>query len=270
MPRAVRFDEYGGVDVLQVIEVEPPELGDGQLLIAVKAAGINPFDSKLRRGVFKADIPLTFPAAQGTDVAGVVTQIGPDVTDFAIGDEVLGTTGKRGSQAELAVVPQARVLPRPEALPWPVAGALWTVGTTAYAAVDAVAPRAGDIVVVTGAAGGVGGLASQLAHQQGATVIGVASESDHEWLRSRGVLPVTPGDGIGERLQATAAEAGGELSGMIDTVGQGYVELGDRARDRARSASTRSPTSRTARPKGSTRTAPAPHRPSRSPRSWCS
>ncbi|HEX3804732.1 MAG TPA: NADP-dependent oxidoreductase [Solirubrobacteraceae bacterium] len=225
MPRAVRFEQYGGVEVLELAEVDPPDFGDGQLLIRVKAAGINPFEAKLRRGLMQADIPLSFPAAQGTDLAGVVEQIGPDVTDFALGDEILGTTSKRGSQAELAVVSQARVLPRPEALPWPVAGGLWTVGTTAYGAVSAVAPGPGDVVVVAGAAGGVGGLAAQLARQREATAIGVASERSHEWLRSRGVLPVAQGDGLAERLQSTAAGAGGKLTALIDTVGQGYVAL---------------------------------------------
>jgi NADPH:quinone reductase-like Zn-dependent oxidoreductase len=226
MPRAIRFEEYGGVDVLELVEVEPPELDDGQLLLRVRAAGINPFEAKLRSGLLRDDIPISFPAAQGTDLAGVVERVGPNVSDFAAGDELLGTTSKRGSQAELAVVSQARVVARPEALPWEVAGGLWTVGTTAYGAVGAVGPEPGDVVVVAGAAGGVGGLAAQLARNLGATVIGVASEESHEWLRSRDVLPVVYGDGLAERLQATAADAGGKLTALIDTVGQGYVPLG--------------------------------------------
>src|ERR1700683_476085 len=199
MPRAVRFEEYGGVDVLELVEVEPPELGDGQLLVRVRAAGINPFEGKLRSGLLREDIPISFPAAQGTDLAGVVERVAPDVSDFAAGDEVLGTTNKRGSQAELAVVSQARVLARPEALPWEVAGGLWTVGTTAYGAVGAVGPGAGDIPVVAGASGGCGGLAAQLARNFGATVIGVAAEASHDWLRSREVLPVAYDDGLAER-----------------------------------------------------------------------
>jgi NADPH:quinone reductase-like Zn-dependent oxidoreductase len=225
MPRAVRFEEYGGVDVLELVEVEPPELGDGQLLVRVRAAGINPFEAKLRSGLLRDEIPISFPAAQGTDVAGIVERVAPDVTDFAVGDEVLGTTSKRGSQAELAAVSQARAVSRPEALPWEVAGGLWTVGTTAYGAVGAVGPNRGDVVVVAGAAGGVGGLAAQLARNFGATVIGVAAEASHDWLRSRDVLPVAYGDGLAERLQATAADAGGKLTALIDTVGQGYVPL---------------------------------------------
>jgi NADPH:quinone reductase-like Zn-dependent oxidoreductase len=225
MPRAVRFERYGGVDVLEVVDVDPPEPGDGQLLVRVRAAGINPFDAKLRSGVFEADIPLSFPAAQGNDVAGVVEAIGPGVEDFKPGDEVLGTTAKRGSQAELALVSQERALARPEAVSWEVAGGLWTVGTTAYASVAAVSVADRDVVIVAGASGGVGGLAAQLAHQRGATVIGVGSEDSHAWLRSRGIIPIVYGDGLRERLIAAAGDAGRSPSALIDTVGHGYVEL---------------------------------------------
>lgn len=225
MTRAVRFEKYGGVEVLDVVEVEPPELGDGQLLVRVRAAGINPFETKLRSGLFDGEIPVSFPAAQGSDFAGVVEQVGPGVTDVAPGDEVLGTTAKRGSHAELALASQAHVIARPAALPWEVAGGLWTVATTAYGAVAAVDAGAGDLVVVAGASGGVGGLAAQLARHRGATVIGVAGESSHEWLRSRGIVPLTYGDGLADRLRQMAADRGHPLDALIDTVGQGYVAL---------------------------------------------
>jgi NADPH:quinone reductase-like Zn-dependent oxidoreductase len=225
MSRAVRFERYGGVDVLEVVDVDPPKPADGQLLVRVRAAGINPFEAKLRSGAFRDDIPLSFPAAQGNDVAGVVEAIGPGVDDFAPGAEVLGTTAKRGSQAELALVSQERAVTRPAAVPWEVAGGLWTVGTTAYASVAAVSAADGDVVIVAGASGGVGGLAAQLAHQRGATVIGVGSEDSHAWLRSRGIIPVVYGDGLSERLVAAGAEAGGSPNALIDTVGHGYVEL---------------------------------------------
>jgi NADPH:quinone reductase-like Zn-dependent oxidoreductase len=225
VPRAVRFDKYGGVDVLDVVEVDPPEFGDDQMLIRVKAAGINPFEAKLRSGLLQPEIPLSFPAAQGNDVAGVVDQVGAGVTAFAPGDEILGSTSRRGSQAELAVVAQGRAVARPAPLSWEVAGGLWTVGTTAYAAVSAIVPRPGDIVVVAGAAGGVGGLAAQLALYRGAKVIGVAAASSNDWLHSRGVTPVGYEDGLSDRLQATAAELGGKLTALIDTVGSGYVAL---------------------------------------------
>ena len=226
MPRAVRFEQYGGVEVLNVVEVDPPEPGDGQMLVRVRAAGINPFESKLRSGVYEGQIPLSFPAAEGNDFAGVVAQLGANVEGFGLGDEVFGTTAKRGSHGDLALVSQTRALARPAALPWEVAGALWTVATTAYAAVAAVGPEDGDVVVVAGAAGGVGGLAAQLARQRGATVIGRASERSHAWLRSRGVVPVAYGDGLAERLEHAVGEAGAPLSALIEAAGAGYVALG--------------------------------------------
>jgi len=225
MPRAVRFEQYGGVDVLDVVDVEPPEPGDGQLLVRVRAAGINPFETKLRSGLFEGEIPVSFPAAQGSDFAGVVEAIGPNVDDFEPGDEVLGTTVKRGSQAELALTSQGRAVARPAALPWEVAGGLWTVATTAYAAVAAAGAGDGELVVVAGASGGVGGLASQLARHRGATVLGVAGESSHAWLRSRGIEPLPYGDGLADELKKRAADAGKPLVALIDTVGRGYVEL---------------------------------------------
>jgi len=226
MPRAVRFEQYGGVEVLDVVEVDPPEPGDGQMLVRVRAAGINPFETKLRSGMFQEAIKLSFPAAQGSDFAGVVEELGPNVDDFTPGDEVLGTTARRGSQADVALASQAHVLPRPATLPWEVAGGLWTVATTAYATVAAVDAGADDLVVVAGASGGVGSLAAQLARHRGATVLGVAGERSHEWLRSRGIIPVAYGDGLEEGLRQAAAEAGREPSALIDTVGRGYVALG--------------------------------------------
>ncbi len=226
MPRAVRFEQYGAVDVLDVVDVQAPEPGDGQMLVRVRAAGLNPFESKLRRGLFKDVIPLHFPAAQGSDFAGVVEQLGPDVRDFKVGDQVLGTAARRGSQAELTLATQGQTIVRPEGLAWEVAGGLWTVATTAYAAVAAVQPGPGDVVVVSGATGGVGGLAAQLARQRGATVLGVAGGSGDDWLRARGIVPIAYGDGVGERLERAAVDAGGPIDALIDTAGQGYVALG--------------------------------------------
>lgn len=231
MPRAVRFERYGGVEVLEVVDVDPPEPGEGQLLVRVRAAGINPFEAKLRSGLFKDDIPLSFPAAQGNDVAGLVEAVGPGVEDFVVGDAILGTTAKRGSQAELALVASGRALPLPAGVPWEVAGGLWTVATTAFATVAAVGAGEvqDDVVIVAGASGGVGGLAAQLARERGATVIGIAGEDSHAWLRARGIVPVAYGSGgheggVAERV-ARAAAASGPPKALIDTVGRGYVDL---------------------------------------------
>jgi NADPH:quinone reductase-like Zn-dependent oxidoreductase len=223
MARAVRFDHYGGIDVLDVVDVEPPVPGPDQLLVRVKAAGINPGEAKIREGLLHELWPATFPSGQGSDLAGVVEQVGDSVDGFAAGDEVLGYTDSRASQAELVVVDAENVTRRPANVSWPVAGSLFVVGTTAYATVRAVSASAGDMVVVAGAAGGVGSLAVQLAKRAGANVIGLASEHNHAWLKELGVIPVTYGDGVAARIRAAAGDGG--VDAFIDTVGGDYVQL---------------------------------------------
>jgi NADPH:quinone reductase-like Zn-dependent oxidoreductase len=222
MSRAVRFDEYGDVDVLRVVDVDPPQPGPGQLLVRVKAAGINPGEAKIRDGSLHQRFPATFPSGQGSDLAGVVEQIGEGVGGFQVGNEVIGFTNGRTSHAELVVVDAANVTGRPPNVPWEVAGSLFVAGATAYAAVRAVGAGAGDTVVVAGAAGGVGSIASQLAALAGAKVIGLASEANHDWLSEHDVTQVAYGDGVAERLRAAGPEG---VDAFIDTVGGGYVEL---------------------------------------------
>ena len=222
MARAVRFDEYGGVDVLKVVDVDRPVPDPGQVLVRVKAAGINPGESKIRDGLLHERYPATFPSGQGSDLAGVVEEVGDGVDGVAVGDEVIGYTDNRASQAELVLVDAENVTRRPPNVSWEVAGSLFVAGATAYAAVRAVALKPGDTVVVAGAAGGVGSVAVQLAVRAGATVIGLASEPNHEWLRGHGVIPVTYGDGVADRIRAAAPDG---VDALIDTVGGGYVEL---------------------------------------------
>jgi NADPH:quinone reductase-like Zn-dependent oxidoreductase len=219
--KAVRFDEYGGVDVLTVAEVPLPEPGPGQVLVKVKAAGINPGEAKIRDGSLHAIFPATFPSGEGSDLAGVVERVGEDVTGVAVGDEVIGWVDTRSSQAEYAVVEASNLTPRPAGVPWEVAGGLPVAGFTAWATVEAVAPRPGDTVVVAGAAGGVGSIAVQLARRAGATVIGLAGESNRGWLEAHGVIPVVYGDGAAARIRAVA----GTVDAFIDTYGGDYVEL---------------------------------------------
>jgi NADPH:quinone reductase-like Zn-dependent oxidoreductase len=219
--KAVRFDEYGGVDVLKVVDVPTPEAGPGQVLVQVKAAGINPGEAKIREGLLHARWPATFPSGQGSDLAGVVAETGPGVTGFAAGDEVIGFTDNRASQAEYALAEEQNLTARPAAVRWEVAGALAVAGATAYAAVRAVALTEGDTVVVSGAAGGVGSIAVQLARRAGATVIGLAGPANHDWLAGHGVIPVTYGDGAADRIR----QAAGKVDAFIDTFGDGYVQL---------------------------------------------
>jgi NADPH:quinone reductase-like Zn-dependent oxidoreductase len=222
MPRAVRFDRYGGLDVLQVVEVDRPTTGPGKVLVRVKAVGINPGEASIRKGIFADRWPSTFPSGQGSDFAGVVEEVGPGVANVAVGDEVIGFTNDRSSQAEFVLAEPDHLVPRPANVSWQQAGALFVAGTTAYAAVRSVALRAGDTVVVSGAAGGVGSIAVQLARNAGTTVIGLSSEANHKWLTDHGVIPLSYGDGVDDRIRAAS---GGGVDAFIDTFGGGYVEL---------------------------------------------
>jgi NADPH:quinone reductase-like Zn-dependent oxidoreductase len=221
MPQAVRFGDYGGIEVLRVEDVPRPVPGEGQVLVQVKAAGINPGEAKVREGMLRERWPATFPSGQGSDLAGVVAETGPGVTGFSAGDEVIGYTDNRSSQAEYVLVEAANLAAKPAGVPWEVAGALFVAGATAYAAVRAVALTPGDTVVVAGATGGVGSIAVQLARRAGATVIGLASERHHGWLTAHGVIPVSYGEGVASRIR----DAAGTVDALIDTAGGDYVRL---------------------------------------------
>jgi NADPH:quinone reductase-like Zn-dependent oxidoreductase len=214
--KAVRFSKYGGIDVLDVADVPTPEPGPGQVLVQVKAAGINPGEAKIREGLLHSRFPATFPSGEGSDLAGVVAGIGPGVTGVAVGDEVIGYTDNRASHAEYVVVVAENLTARPAAVPWQVAGALHVAGATAYAAVRAVAAASGDVVIVAGATGGVGSIAVQLAKLAGASVIGIAGQASQQWLAAHGVIPVRYGEGLAERISKAA---GGKVDAMIDTFG---------------------------------------------------
>ena len=220
--RAVRFDEYGGVDVLEVREVADPVAGPGRVLVAVKAAGINPGEIAIREGRLHERWPASFPSGEGTDFAGAVQTVGDGATAFAAGDEVLGWTEERASHAELVVVPADQLTAKPASVSWEVAGSLFVVAMAAYASVEAVAPQARETVVVSAAAGGVGSVAVQLARRTGATVIGLAGEHNHDWLRHHDIVPVTYGDGQADRIREAAH---GTIDAFIDTFGDGYVDL---------------------------------------------
>ncbi|HEX2708553.1 MAG TPA: NADP-dependent oxidoreductase [Solirubrobacterales bacterium] len=220
--KAVRFDEYGGVDVLDVREVDDPVAGPGQVLVAVMAAGINPGEISIREGRLHDRWPATFPSGEGTDFAGVVEAVGDDVADFSPGDEVLGWTEERASQAELVAVPAEQLTAKPGSVSWEVAGSLFVVGMAAYASVQAVAPSGGETVVVSAAAGGVGSVAVQLARRTGATVIGLGGEDNHAWLREHEIVPVTYGDGQEQRIREAAGDS---VDTFVDTFGGGYVDL---------------------------------------------
>ena len=221
--KAVRLDRYGGVDVLEVRQEPRPTPAKGEALIQIKAAGINPGEAAIRKGLLHDRWPATFPSGEGSDLAGVIVQTGADVDNFKVGDAVLGFTHNRGSHAEFVAVPVSQLTRKPPEMPWEVAGGLFVAGTTAYAAVEAVALSAGETVAVAGAAGGVGSIAVQLAKQAGAAVLGIAGPGNDKWLTAHGVIPVNYGGDLARRLLAAAPN--GRIDAFLDFYGPPYVEL---------------------------------------------
>jgi NADPH:quinone reductase-like Zn-dependent oxidoreductase len=217
--KAVRFDSYGGIEVLQVADAPMPEPSRGEALVKVKAASINPGEAKIREGLMHAMWPATFPSGEGSDLAGIVTKVGAGVESFTVGDEVIGFTDRRASHAEYALVEARNLTIKPAKVSWGVAGSLAVAGSTAYASVRAVSLKSGDTVAVSGAAGGVGSITVQLATRAGAQVIGIASPANHRWLAAHGVKPESYGADLTDRLRATRIDA------FIDTHGGGYVQL---------------------------------------------
>lgn len=225
MPRAVRYDRYGPVDVLYVADVARPAPATDEVVVEVVAAGLNPGEIGVREGLAHAVWPATFPSGQGSDFAGRVVAVGSAVSTPPIGAEVIGFTNRRAAQADYVAVPADQVTPKPAEVGWDVAGSLFVAGTTAYAAVRAVGAEPGETVAVSAAAGGVGSLTVQLLRRQGVRVLAVAGEANHDWLTSLGAVPIAHGEGVEgveERIRAAAPEG---VDAFIDTYGDGYVEL---------------------------------------------
>ncbi|MEZ0110621.1 NADPH:quinone reductase-like Zn-dependent oxidoreductase [Catenulispora sp. EB89] len=205
---------------LTVGEVPDPKVGPGQVLIEVRAAGVNPVDWKVMAGGLDAMMDTVFPAIPGWDVAGVVRAAGPDTPEFTAGDEVMAYARKdvvqAGTFAQLVTVSARDVARKPAALDWAQAGGLPLAGLTALRSLDALRVGARDSLLVHAAAGGVGSLAVQIARARGARVIGTASERNHDFLQALGAEPVTYGDGLAERVRALAPDG---VTTVLDCVG---------------------------------------------------
>ena len=222
MARAVRFDGYGGREVLYVADVEVPAPAPGDVVVEVRAAGINPGEVAIRIGALAERFPASFPSGEGSDLAGVVHSVGAGVTEFAGGDEVLGWSWRRSSHAEYVAVPVTQLITKLPRISWEVAGSLYVVACTAYAAVRAVAADRGDTIAVSAAAGGVGTVVVQLLRTKDVTVLGIASETHHGWLAEQGAIPIAYGDGLVDRLKAAAPNG---IDAFIDLFGPEYVQL---------------------------------------------
>ncbi|MGV9774858.1 NADP-dependent oxidoreductase [Streptosporangium sp. NPDC003464] len=219
--KAAAFSEFGGPEVLRVMELETPEAGAGQVRVRVKAAGVQPFDVAVRQGWSPAGVTGGLPRIPGNEFAGIVDQVGEGVSGVSVGDEVLGFN-LLNSYAEYVVVPAENVTAKPANMPWEVAGG-FTAGTqTAHIALRQLGVGEGDTVLVHAAAGSVGTAAVQLARLWGARVIGTAREENHDYLRSLGATPVAYGDGLLERVRALAP---GGVDMVLDGAGGAALEV---------------------------------------------
>ncbi|HEY2194241.1 MAG TPA: NADP-dependent oxidoreductase [Actinomycetospora sp.] len=223
--RAVQYARYGGPEVLEIVEREDPQPGPGQVRLAVRAASVNPIDWKLRSGGMASSDAPDRPVIAGVDLAGTVEAVGEGVTAFGVGDEVLGHA-KGGAYAEKALADTSALAPRPGGLSWEVAGALPVVTTTAYRGLALLGlgegdDTAGKVLVVNGASGGVGVVATQVAVARGVTVIGTASERHQDDVEALGATPVVYGEGLADRVRTITDH----VDAAFDTAGKGA--LGD-------------------------------------------
>ena len=216
--RAVIYYELGGPEVLQVEYIQVPAPGDGQVRVRFAAGGLNPVDAKIRGGRSRIQMPL--PVAVGREFSGVIEAVGQGVEGFSVGDAVFGSI-PQGGFADWVVAPASVVARVPEGVALEVAAGLALAGQTAWDALESQNLRPGDVIVVSAAAGGVGGVLAQLAVARGIRVIGTASEANHEWLRSRGIEPVIYGAGLRDRLATTAPDG---ITAVFDQFGPETIE----------------------------------------------
>lgn len=210
--KAVRYDRFTGIDGIYLADLPQPVPGPGEVVVRVKAGALNP-------GALPALHGSSY--TPGRDLAGDVVAVGADVHSFAVGHAVLGWFQSWDAHAQFVAVPEAQLVSKPPALSWDVAGSLYTTPMAGLGAIRAVEPRAGETIVISGASGGVGFTAAQLAVRAGATVIGLTSARHFELLRRQGIAPVQYGVGELERIRATA----GRVDAFIDTVGGGYIDV---------------------------------------------
>lgn len=214
--KAVQFATYGEPEVLRLVDVDPPHAGPGQIRIAVRAAGVNGIDWKIRAGYMSEQRELTAPAGTGIDASGVVDEVGPDVEGVAVGDAVFGSGG--ATYAEQAVL--SHWAAKPAGLSFEEAAGYPIPAETAIRILREVGVEPGQTLLVSGAAGGVGSATVQIARERGITVIGTASERNQDYLRSLGAVATTYGDGLAGRVRAIAPDG---VDAALDIAGSGVI-----------------------------------------------
>ncbi|MFG1928510.1 NADP-dependent oxidoreductase [Cryptosporangium sp. NPDC048952] len=210
--KAVRYDRFTGISGIYLAELPEPMPGSGEVVVRVEASALNP-------GALSALHGSSY--TPGRDLAGEVVAIGADVDSFAVGDAVLGWLQSWDAHAQLVAVPAVQLVSKPRALPWDVAGSLYTTPMAGLGAIRAVEPQPGETLVISGASGGVGFTAAQLALRAGARVIGLTSATHFPLLQHHGIEPVQYGDGERDRIRAAADR----VDAFIDAVGGGYLDL---------------------------------------------
>lgn len=213
--RAVQFDQFGGPEVLEVVDLPEPHPEAGQIRIAVRAAGVNPIDWKVRSGMMGGELPRRV----GQEVAGVVDEVGDDVDGVSAGDEVFGFPAGGGGAAEHVVL--GAYARKPQGLDFAGAAALPVAVETAVRALDLLGVEDGDVLVINGASGAVGIAATQLAIRRGARVIGTAGPDNQEFIRELGGEPTTYGEGLVDRV--IAATEDGRVDKAFDAAGGGAL-----------------------------------------------
>lgn len=217
MPKAYGFSEYGGPEVLQPLEVDKPTPGAGEVLVAVRAAGVNPVDWKIRQGYLAEVMPLDLPAVLGREVAGAVEEIGQDVDGFAVHDEILGTVVPgSGGYSEYALVTASTATKKPPQVSFTDAAVLPVAGGTAYDAVRQLNLTEGQSLLINGVGGGVGVAAAQLARDLGVFVIGIGSEEKRELVESLGATLVTYDGAVADRVREIMPDG---VDAILDLVG---------------------------------------------------
>ncbi|MER6129358.1 NADP-dependent oxidoreductase [Streptomyces sp. NPDC001795] len=222
MPKAYAYTQYGGPETEALIDVERPSPGPGQVLVAVRAAGVNPIDWKLRSGFRRpgeSGSPV-FPVVFGSEAAGVVEEVGEGVTGFAVGDAVFGNT-VAGGYAEYALLPATVTARVPDGLSFTDAAVLPVAAATAYDGIRQLDLPAGATLLVTGAGGGVGVAAVQIARAFGLRVIGTASDGKKDFVEHLGALHVPSGPDLATRVRAAAPDG---VDGVFDLVGGDVLE----------------------------------------------
>ena len=215
MPKAIQYTEFGDPEVLHLTEIDLPAPEPGEVRVAVRAASVNVFDVKFRQGLFG---PTTFPVTPGVDLAGIVDAVG-EGSEWTVGAEVFGTA-KSGSYAEYAR--SVNLTAKPASVGWELAASLPTVGEAAARSLGLLGVAAGETVLIHGAAGSVGSIATQLAVRRGAQVIGSDSPARADPIRDLGGIPVAYGDGLAERVREIAP---GGVDAVLDTTGAGVLPV---------------------------------------------